>query len=228
MALTVITTLFHSIALSIMIYGYKGLHTMSIDEWIRSQYGGHFQYLTIQGLIIAGVTMAASVMLDLFPSSKVLLVFKRVVFMIAMPLATVISTVYWFLLLLVPAMILQESGQFSDDRAVSENIEKLALVRIPLSVDLSLHLAPGVSLLVDFFVFEKKYGQKEVKLIAPVIALTYTVFYATWVEHCAEKNNGMFPYPFLTINPPTIRSVIYAGAGLFAFLSFTMLNRLHK
>ncbi|KAG7092362.1 hypothetical protein E1B28_008721 [Marasmius oreades] len=224
---SIVTTLFHSISLSILVYGYNSLHTMSIDEWIRSQYGGHFQYLTIQGLIIAGITMAASVALDLFPSSKALLAFKRALFMIAMPLATVISTVYWSLLLLVPTMILQESGKFSD-HPVSANIAKLALVRIPLSVDLSLHLAPGVSLLVDFFVFERKYSQKEARRVAPAIALAYTILYGIWVEHCANHNQGMFPYPFLTMSPPTGRLAIYAAAGLFAFLSFKMLNHLHE
>ncbi|KAL0573273.1 hypothetical protein V5O48_008680 [Marasmius crinis-equi] len=220
---------------------------MSIDEWISSQYGGHFQYLTIQGLVIAGVTMASSVLLDLFPSSKAILTFKRALFMIAMPLAAVISSVYWMLLLLDPSLILQEGEPLTGDPLVNESIEKLVLVRIPLPVDLSLHLAPAVSLLLDFFVLEKKFEPREVKYTAPLVALAYTVFYGAWVEHCAKRNDGLCeinsyrrvaatsndfdppdPYPFLTLNPFSIRLVIYAGAGLFSYLSFAGLNRLHK
>ncbi|KAJ8078675.1 hypothetical protein PM082_012958 [Marasmius tenuissimus] len=228
MSFPVARTLFHSVAVSVMIYGYRSLHTMSIDEWIRSQYGGHFQYLTIQGLVIAGATMASSVLLDLFPSSKNLKVLKRAIFMIAMPLAAVISCVYWSLLLLDPSMILQEGKPLTDDPLVNESLEKLVLVRLPVSVDLALHLSPALSLLVDFFVLEERYKPGEVKYSAPGMTLAYTVLYGLWVEHCAKHNNGLYPYPFLTLNPLSIRVAIYAAAGTFAYLSFTILNRLHK
>lgn len=42
---------FHGAAASIMNYGYKSLKGLDIDTYIRGQYGGHLQYLTIQGLV---------------------------------------------------------------------------------------------------------------------------------------------------------------------------------
>ncbi|ESK96844.1 conserved fungal protein [Moniliophthora roreri MCA 2997] len=219
--------LLHSVAVSIMYYGFSSLDQMPIDGWIRSQYGGHYQYLTIQGLIIAGVAMAIGVASDLLPSVKALATIKRAFFMIAMPLAAVISCVYWALLTLSPELILQASEEMIDDPDVLSSVEKLALIRLPFRVDFSLHMAPGVSLLLDFFLFERKYAVKEVAY-GPLVAGAYTVFYGWWVEHCAEYNNGNFPYPFLTISPFNIRCAIYFAAGTFSFLSFYFVNRLHK
>jgi hypothetical protein len=41
----------HGISLALMIYGYNGLGRLAIDSWIQTQYGGHLQFLTIQGLV---------------------------------------------------------------------------------------------------------------------------------------------------------------------------------
>ena len=92
-------------------------------------------------------------------------------------------------------MILQEGKPISDNALVNESLEKLVLVRIPLPVDLALHLSPAVSLLVDFFVFEEGYKPSEVKYSAPSITLAYTVLYGLWVEHCAKHNDGLCEQP---------------------------------
>jgi hypothetical protein len=47
--------LLHSVSVAIVTYGFNSLDKMSIDEWIRSQYGGHYQYLTIQGCVLSFV-----------------------------------------------------------------------------------------------------------------------------------------------------------------------------
>ncbi|KAK7043591.1 hypothetical protein VNI00_008202 [Paramarasmius palmivorus] len=189
MAFSMPRFLLHSVAVAIMTYGFNSLDKMSIDEWIRSQYGGHYQYLTIQGLIIAGITMAVGVASDLLPSVKGLVAIKRALFMIAMPLAAVISCVYWALLTLSPDLILQGAEKMIDDPEVASSVEKLALVRIPLPVDLSLHMAPGVALIADFFLFERKFTSKEVAW-GPLVAGAYTAFYGWWVEHCSKHNAG--------------------------------------
>lgn len=41
--------LLHGAAASIMAYGWFGLHTLPINDWITTQKGGHLQFLTIQG-----------------------------------------------------------------------------------------------------------------------------------------------------------------------------------
>lgn len=64
------------------------------------------------------------------------------------------------------------------------------LFRIPLSIDLALHAVPCISLLIDFFFFEKKYNKQEVKVGAPTAAFVFSLWYTLWVEHCARMNNG--------------------------------------
>jgi hypothetical protein len=61
-------------------------------------------------------------------------------------------------------------------------------MRIPLSVDLALHAVPALSLLADFMIFEKKYSRNQVTYGAPLVAATFTVWYAWWVERCASFN----------------------------------------
>lgn len=38
---------------------------------------------------------------------------------------------------------------------------------------------------------------------------------------------NVVPYPFLTDNPFEIRLAIYVGAGMLAFSSFWLINRVH-
>lgn len=181
-----------------------------LEDWIRSQYGGHFQNLTIQGLILAWLTMLTGLIIEMFPSSSTLRALKRHLFLIAMPLAVVISLIYWTLILLLPSLIVQ-----SDD------------LRLPLSIDLALHASPASALLVDFFIFDTKYEEREFKYRVPFAATVFAAWYGLWVEHCAENNNGIFPYPFLTENPLEIRVVIYVVAALVAIMSFRLINSFH-
>ncbi|KAJ7343595.1 FAR-17a/AIG1-like protein [Mycena albidolilacea] len=204
----------HVGAISAMSYGYNALHGLGINTWISSQYGGHFQYLTIQGLAVAWLTMVVGLLEDFFPSIKGVRAVKRGLFIVALPVATVISSIYWTLLLCAPNLILQEmpSGE--------------SPVWLPLRIDLSLHAVPCVALLADFMIFERKYGRKAIQYVAPALSLLCTLWYGWWVEYCASMN-GTFPYPFLTLNPFEIRLRIYAGAGAVACLSFYALNALH-
>ena len=40
---------FHAAAAGVMGFGYYSLQELPVDRWIRNQYGGHLQFLTIQG-----------------------------------------------------------------------------------------------------------------------------------------------------------------------------------
>lgn len=211
----------------IIFYGYNSLKRLEVYPDTTAQYGGFWQYLTIQGIYLAGLTMVASLMLDLFPSIGMMKTIKRSLLMLTLPLNVVISLIYWSLILLLPAMILQKAKTLSDDSPSSNAMIEM-LFYIPLDMDLALHAAPAISLALDFFLFERKYSRRVTNFVAPLLALAYTAWYGWWVEHCAAKNNEIFPYPFLTDNPFRIRLVIYAGAGLIAPLSFRLLNSLHQ
>jgi hypothetical protein len=40
---------FHAAAAGVMAFGYHSLQNLPVDRQIRNQYGGHLQFLTIQG-----------------------------------------------------------------------------------------------------------------------------------------------------------------------------------
>ncbi|EPQ58200.1 hypothetical protein GLOTRDRAFT_110070 [Gloeophyllum trabeum ATCC 11539] len=206
-----------------MAYGYNNLGSLIQNAWIEKQKGGHMQFLTIQGLMIAWLTMIISLVLDLFPSLTPLRRIKRVLFMIALPVSVVVTTIYWSLILFMPHMILQANPGTTPPTSSTEAPQ---LMRIPLKMDLALHAAPGVSLLADFMFFERKYDQQTALYAAPVLAALSGALYGTWVEYLA-KFNGSFPYPFLTENPFEIRVAIYTGAVTLALVSFWIINSAH-
>ncbi|KAJ7710007.1 FAR-17a/AIG1-like protein [Mycena rosella] len=205
----------HLSAICAMTYGYNALLSLSISSWINSQYGGYFQFLTIQGLAVAWMTMVVGLVEDFFPSIKGIRATKRALFIAAMPIATIVSSIYWTLLLTYPHLIMQA---MPEDSAV--------IIELPLRIDLALHAVPCLALLSDFMIFERRYGRKAITFTAPALTLVLIGWYAWWVEHCARKN-GTFAYPFLTVNPIEIRCCIYAGVGTVACLSFYALNALH-
>ncbi|KAF8163198.1 FAR-17a/AIG1-like protein [Crassisporium funariophilum] len=215
---------FHATAASIMSFGYHSLGGTQIDKWIQNQYGGHSQYLTMQGLALAWLAMIASLLSDIFPSSQSSRLLKRYLVIIAMPLSVVISSIYWTLVIFFPQLIIQSQG---DGMVPSASSEVPEMLHIPLPIDLALHAAPAVSLMADFFLFESRYDRNQVRVKAPMAAIAFALWYCVWVEHCGSNNDGIFPYPFLTQNPLEIRIGIYIAATLLAIASFKFINRLH-
>ncbi|KAF9069887.1 FAR-17a/AIG1-like protein [Rhodocollybia butyracea] len=212
--------LLHSFAAASMIYGYQRLKGLPIDAVISAQYGGHLQYLTIQGLFLACFTTLTSLVIDLFPSTNFLKPLKRTLLIVSLPVSIVISTIYWTLIIFATHLILQNDGEPSSSSDIPQ------FTRLPLHMDLCLHAVPAISLLVDFMLFEKKYSWNELVYGAPAVSSVYTILYAWWVERCASFN-GKFPYPFLD-NSLEIRVAIYIGAGALALSSFWFINRLHS
>lgn len=104
--------------------------------------------------------------------------------MLALPLAVVIATIYWSLMFFMPELILMRSpiAEPSSSNAMPK------LLRLPLSHDLALHAVPGAALILDFVLFEKKYGKSEVTFGAPLITVLAGLWYACWVEYCASYN----------------------------------------
>ncbi|KAF8488781.1 FAR-17a/AIG1-like protein [Gautieria morchelliformis] len=226
------TILLHSISASVMVWGYNQLDTLVTDAWIREQTGGHWQYLTVLGKVLAAacVTMLLGLSGDLFPSLKGNSFFRRfqkaqrTLLMVSLPVAMLVALIYWTLLLFFPAMILPPVPGWNSEPSSSSATPPLS--RVPLSIDLALHATPTIALVTEFIVVQTPYSSYDVTYIAPVLAAFAGVGYGSWAEHCA-RHNGEFPYPFLTESPFTIRIAIYAGATLLALSIFRGLNRLH-
>ncbi|KAG1803625.1 FAR-17a/AIG1-like protein [Suillus plorans] len=215
----------HGVAVGVMTYGFIGLRTLPIDGWIRAQKGGHFQFLTIQGLAAAWVTMILSLGCDLLPSFATLRTAKRASLMIALPVTHFASLTLSFIDESIPAHICNiRSLPGLSEPSSSSTLPSLA--RIPFNIDFSLHLAPVITLLVDFIFFEKKYTKKQAQIGSPLVVLACGTWYSWWVEHCASYNHT-FPYPFLTENPFNIRIGIYAFVSFLAWSCFRLMNALH-
>ncbi|KAK0498892.1 FAR-17a/AIG1-like protein [Armillaria luteobubalina] len=222
MAFSPSPVLLHSAAAAIMAWAHSQLGNSPIDPIVETQYGGHYQFLTILGLVASLCTMGVALLVDLFPSVPALRSLKRAMLMVCMPVEAVIVSVYWTLLLLFPSLILQKYVPSE----LTSSQDALPLARIPLSLDLAMHVVPGLSLVLDFLVFEKKYSQELVKLAVPVV-LTCGGMYSSWAERNAKLNDGIFPYPFLTENPFETRLGIYVGACVIGYVYFRVLNALH-
>jgi len=209
--------LWHGASLAVMSWGYSNLKSMPADEWIRTQRGGHWQFLTVQALAISWFTMAVSLRHDISPSRTWLKSVKRVLAMVSIPLSTIVSILYWSLLSIDPALILPaETASSSDVPFVNP---------IPRTLDLALHASPALTLVIDFLVFESKYPWPQAMRRGTVLAAIFGLWYALWAEWCAA-GNGRYPYPFLetSLGP---RIAIYVASTFLAQVIFWLLNALH-
>lgn len=222
MTSTISRLVLHGTSLAIMIYGYSSLSTLMMHAFLKDQVGGHAQFLTIQGLLLAAATMACGLVLDVFPSLDGLRTIKRLLLMMSLPLTFVISSIYWTLILMFPRLIMWVGPP--EGSSIPTEIPEMW--RIPLSMDLSLHAVPLIAVALDFLVFERKYTERQQRVHAPILTALYAVWYGAWVEWCASYN-GTFPYPFLTESPFKIRLVIYAVVTVIAVLAFWGLNKAH-
>jgi hypothetical protein len=94
-------------------------------------------------------------------------------------LAVIISSICWTLLLAFPQLILKEAPQ-TGQTVPNSSPEVPALARLPLVHDLSLYAAPGLTLLLDFFLFERKYSPAAACYAAPLASIACCVGYSVW------------------------------------------------
>lgn len=151
-------------------------------------------------------------------------------------LEVTISSIYWPMITLFPHLMMMDGPPTSEPSAA-------AAFMIPLSVDLALHAAPGMALLLDFYFIERRYTGHQVARVAPLTAVLFGLWYVSWVEYCATHNGrcelsipvsgsllliaDAVPYPFLEA-PYHIRALVYIGAVFLAIFSFRVLNSLHS
>ncbi|KAK4687737.1 hypothetical protein P7C73_g2395, partial [Tremellales sp. Uapishka_1] len=209
---------FHAASVAIMLKGFTALNNVAMGDYVAPQYGGFFQFLTINGLLVAGLAMAFGGLGDVLPNVKSLRSIKRFFLLSALPVEITISAIYWPIIIFAPSLMLPST---------EPSAESDGLFRIPLWMDLSMHAVPAIALVIDFFAIEPKFLPPVSNQYAPVLALSWGAIYSTWVEHCASIN-GRFPYPFLTMSDLPGRIAIYIGASVFAYGVFRVLNWIHR
>jgi len=212
----------HTTALVYLVWGAGALQKIMEGSVLYSQRGQHYQWLTVQALLLTEVTLVLCLLSNVFPNVRKLAAARRFLIMITLPLSFVVSSVYWSMCMFLPAWIASQTGHVSE-----HHLDILRMIsRLPLSVDIAIHLCPFIALVTHFFLVEKKYGSMEVRVWAPTAATVFGVWYASFQEWCAA-HNGNFSYPFLEV-PPQFRFVIYGAAVLIARYSFKLLNNLHR
>lgn len=118
-----------------------------------------------------------------------------------------ISVMYWSLMFMDPKFLIPED-----------------IPRIPIILDMTLHLFPAVFLWIDFLVFEVQFkrSNSHVKVI-----YGFAVFYYVWSWYCFSQN-GYWAYPFLGDFNLPLRTAFFAGSGIFCSIMYEIGAVIHS
>jgi hypothetical protein len=138
----------HILALAVFTYAFQRLDFLSeitgVD--IDAMFAGHYQFLTILALWISRLGMGTALLGDLLPSNfKLVRTIKTLVCVAALPIETLVSLLYWSIMSINPALLAPPRNR-EDPSNPAQMISET--VRIPLSIDLAMHFAPAIFLLV--------------------------------------------------------------------------------
>ncbi|KAI8074078.1 FAR-17a/AIG1-like protein [Gongronella butleri] len=173
------------------------VHFLYVNPFAQG-FGGHFQYLTILGLLWATVAFAIN-MVRCFQSNALAAAYE-VVYHIATPLEALISIMYWTMVYLDPELL------------VPKGVEP-----IPFVVDAALHLSPAVLLWTDFLLLNQDF--KRSWRHAGYI-FVFAISYYLWSWLC-QTQNGYWPYPFLdAFKKPWERIAFYFGSGTISWIVY--------
>jgi len=215
----------HVFTAGAILNGYVSLQGLTTGKVVEPQYGGFAQYLTIIGLFTTITYMLVAALSDLLPAVEATHRIKRGFLLFVMPIELVVTIFYWTMTALSPQLMFPTEGEYFDEEPSSLPSADL-LFRIPLWMDLTLHLLPSVALLGDFFVWEKRFNPPASTIGATLLAIVFALSYTSWIEHTATINK-QFPYPFLTMMDFPGRVALYVALTLGGLGIFWGLNRLH-
>ncbi|RMZ80746.1 hypothetical protein DV738_g2620, partial [Chaetothyriales sp. CBS 135597] len=187
-------------------FGYSFNYLLTQPSPIRDSYGWHFQYLTIIGLSLATLTVAAATLADLTRSST-LFALKNVLSVCSTPLEVLISLLYWGLRLIDPALVVPKH-----------------LPQPPLAPDLAFHLVPALVLVLDLLFLSPPWTIS----VAPAITLSGAIAsaYWCWIELC-YSHNGFYPYPLFALLDWQQRTVLFAASAVLMAANTVVLQWLY-
>ncbi|GAA5976553.1 hypothetical protein JCM10908_005543 [Rhodotorula pacifica] len=185
--------LLHIVALASLSWSFNELWKPSpMTDFMDSQFGGHWTYLTILSLAAAWLTFAFSLAYDLVPIALFARI-KTSLAVLAVPVEGLVGLLYWSLTLFNPALLNPPTEPGKEP------------FRIPLALDVSLHGLPALYLWLDFLAFSPRFSSRA----RPHLLMTTAAsLYVLWMEYAAGKNRH-YPYPMLDDMTPGQRSVFY-------------------
>ncbi|CEQ42988.1 SPOSA6832_04861 [Sporobolomyces salmonicolor] len=178
-----------------------------MHDFMASQYGGHWQFLTILSLAAAWLTFAFALLKDAFPSVTLFARLKTTLAIVAVPVEGFVGVLYWSMQLYDPSLLTPPNPLFV----------------LPFHLDISIHGLPAVLLWADFLAFSPPFP-KEANPAS--IAVTATMSYVAWMEFVASRN-GTFPYPFLNELTKAQRSIFYLFQIPVVIVLYRGANGLH-
>ncbi|KAI7906292.1 FAR-17a/AIG1-like protein-domain-containing protein [Cokeromyces recurvatus] len=169
-------------------------------------YSGHFQFLTIVGLLVATLSSFARIINLL--TGKLQVIYESLT-AIATPVEGLISILYWPIMLYDKEMLVPKDTIFD----------------LPLKLDLSLHLFPTIVCWIDFMGFNRGFKRSPIHIFSIYF---FTFLYYVWVNVCYE-HNGYWPYPLLGLFKNNAqRGVFFIFCGWFCSLLYKTIAKGHE
>ena len=174
------TMLLHTIALTSHFHTLYSLFTYPMP--IDITFAWHFQYLTTLGLSVSTLVFLFAASVDLWSfvaaeedgNLRRLRSAKGALSCVAAPGEILITSLYFGL------------------QAISTDLVVPQWARLPLLLDLNLHLTPTLFQLVDFIYFSPRWTISGWQALG--LGVTLAGLYWVWTEKCREMN-GFYAYP---------------------------------
>jgi FAR-17a/AIG1-like protein len=175
---------------------------------ISRAFGSQFVFLTVLGLVASYVVQVLGIVAAV-TGSRFTKSLKDGLNKLSAPLELVISILYWSIKAYDPKLLINEEIQ----------------ERIPLWVDVSIHLLPSAVGSLDALFFSSRWRTSFVSIVSQfsVCALAYW----HWVDY-AYSYNGFYPYPLFGLVTKEARIGIFAGAVFIASTSFILLKSFQR
>lgn len=189
------------------VYGMISVTELALPTHLAA--GGPWQFLTNLSLAYSLVVFCVGFVAHLTKSERLYAV-KNYLHPIGLALETIVAGIYWPLRLFFLHLLTKNPREFN----------------LPLRVDLSIHLMPVVSLLIDYLIFMPKWSLSAVGAFFNCSILT-TGYWFLLKRLVDIENGGEYPYVFLNVENERLRMMIFSTVGIVAFVQFLLMRALY-
>ncbi|CAX41398.1 uncharacterized integral membrane protein, putative [Candida dubliniensis CD36] len=197
----------NAVSIAIGVYGASRIFSLELSDDLKG--AGHYQFLTNLSLIYSLGVFGLGFFAHLTRSES-LYDLKNLLHPIGLALETIVAMVYWPLRLFCLHLLTPDPENF----------------KIPLKLDLSVHLMPVVSLLIDYLVFMPRWTIKSNTVLLLITALS-TGYWCLLKYLVDTENGGRYPYAFMDMEDDGLRALVFVAVGLVAFLQFHFMRSIY-
>jgi hypothetical protein len=162
-----VSLLIHLVGLGCFAASFKWL--LQWETPMSRSYGGHFQFLTIIGLLLSTITFTIAIAADLSGNSRLFAV-KNTLSVCAAPLEVLVALLYWGIRAIDKRLIIQPGFE------------------LEWMVDLGFHLVPAIMLFFDLVLLSPPWAVTNYS--ATTLSMVLAFLYWGWIEFCFSKNGS--------------------------------------